>query len=244
MEPVLIAANWKMHKNQEDAHDFFQKWALEKVPSGRSVAFFPPFTLLSLVRDLLPDGQWLGGQNVHEAESGAFTGEISCSHLLEVGCRFVLVGHSERRHLFGEDGARIGAKFRAALDRALRPILCVGETLAERQQGRTFDVVLGQLRDALGERPPGSGFDVAYEPVWAIGTGHVARPEDASEVHGLIHRFLGQEASGRDARILYGGSVKPDSAADLLAAPWVNRLLVGGASLDPVSFAAIARAGA
>jgi triosephosphate isomerase len=244
MEPVLIAANWKMHKNHAETRDYFQKWAIERLPQGRSVAFFPPFTLLPLVRDLLPEGHWLGGQNVHEAHFGAFTGEVSCVHLLEAGCRFVLVGHSERRHLFGEDSARVGAKFRAALDRALRPILCVGETLAERQQGRTFDVVLGQLREALGERAPESGFDVAYEPVWAIGTGHVARPEDASEVHGLIHRFLGQESSGRDARILYGGSVKPDNAADLLAGPWVHGLLVGGASLDPASFAAIVRAGA
>lgn len=244
MEPVLVAANWKMHKNQQETRDFFQKWTREPVPEGRSVVFFPPFTLLSLAHGLLPEGQWLGGQNLHEAKSGAFTGEVSCVHLSEAGCRFVLVGHSERRHLFGEEGARIGAKFRAALEGGLRPILCVGETLAERRQGRTFDVVLGQLREALGERPPGAGFDVAYEPVWAIGTGHVARPEDASEVHGLIHRFLGQESAGRDARILYGGSVKPDNAADLLAAPWVHGLLVGGASLDPASFGAIVRAGA
>jgi triosephosphate isomerase len=239
MEPVLIAANWKMYKTAPEAESFFARWRDVVVPRDRAVAFFPPFPLLGLVRSLLALGQSLGGQNAHEAEEGAFTGEISAAMLRDAGCTYVLLGHSERRHLFGETDLRIAAKVKAAFRHGLRPVLCVGERLEEREAGRTLDVVLGQLAAGLGEAPPAGGFDVAYEPVWAIGTGKVARPEDAAQVHAAIRAWMEDRRFGRDTRILYGGSVKPGNAAALLATPGVQGLLVGGASLDPQEFAAI-----
>ena len=243
MEPVLVAANWKMYKTTAEARAFFSAWGEVAVPPGREAAFFPPFPLLSLVKELLPAGQTLGAQNAHEALEGAFTGEVSCPLLKDAGCSYVLLGHSERRHVFGEDDRRIGAKFQTAMKSGLRPILCVGELLDEREAGRTLPVVLGQLEAGLGPEPPDGGFDIAYEPVWAIGTGKVARPVDAGEVHAVIIGHLRGLGAGRDARVLYGGSVKPDNASALLATPGVHGLLVGGASLDPTSFAAITRAG-
>jgi triosephosphate isomerase len=242
MEPVLIAANWKMYKTAPEAEAFFAQWRGALVPQGREVAFFPPFPLLALVRSLLPSGQRLGGQNAHEAEEGAFTGEISGAMLRDAGCTYVLLGHSERRHLFGETDARIAAKVRTAFRHGLRPVLCVGERLEDREAGRTMEVVLGQLAAGLGETPPAGEFDVAYEPVWAIGTGKVAQPEDAAQVHAAIRDWLEIRRFGKDARILYGGSVKPGNAPALLATPGVQGLLVGGASLDPHEFAAIVAA--
>jgi len=242
MEPVLIAANWKMYKTAPEAESFFARWRDVVVPQGREVAFFPPFPLLALVRSLLPSGQRLGGQNAHEAEEGAFTGEISGAMLRDAGCTYVLLGHSERRHLFGETDLRIAEKVKAAFRHGLRPVLCVGERLEEREAGRTLEVVLGQLAAGLGEAPPAGGFDVAYEPVWAIGTGKVARPEDAAQVHAAIRDWLEIRRFGKDARILYGGSVKSGNAAALLATPGFQGLLVGGASLHPHEFAAIAGA--
>jgi triosephosphate isomerase (TIM) len=239
MEPVLVAANWKMYKTTSQALEFFDRWAGVSIPPGREVAFFPPFPLLGAVRKHLPPGQALGAQNAHEADEGAFTGEVSCTLLKDVGCTYVLIGHSERRHVFGETDARIAAKVKAAFRNSLRPVLCVGEMLEEREAGRTLDVVLGQLAAGLSDPAPSEGFDVAYEPVWAIGTGKVAHPEDAAEVHGAIIRWLSDHGAGRDARILYGGSVKPDNASALLATEGVHGLLVGGASLDPESFEAI-----
>lgn len=242
MEPVLIAANWKMYKTAAETDAYFSGWSGITLPPGREAAFFPPFTLLARVRALLPRGQYLGAQNLHEAAEGAFTGEVSGAMLADAGCTLVLVGHSERRHVFGETDARIAAKVRAAFRNGIRPILCVGEKLEERESGRTLDVVLGQLATGLGDPPVAGGFDVAYEPVWAIGTGKVAQPKDAEEVHGAILKWLADHGTGRDARVLYGGSVKPANAAALLATPGVHGLLVGGASLDPGSFAAIAGA--
>lgn len=244
MEPVLIAANWKMHKTLADARAFFEGWRSRSMPGGREVAFFPPFPLLAEVRSLLPAGQALGAQNAHEAEEGAFTGEVSCAQIRDAGCTYLLLGHSERRHVFGETDARIAAKFVTAGRHGLRPILCVGEKLEEREADRTLKVILGQMEACLGPAPPRVGFDVAYEPVWAIGTGRVARPEDAREVHQAIQEWLSERSAGRDARILYGGSVKSDNAAALLATPGVQGLLVGGASLDAAGFGAIAVAGA
>ncbi len=243
MEPLLIAANWKMYMTTKEVRDFFRRWGDDPPPRSREVVFFPPFPLLSLVRDLMPQGAALGAQNSHEAHEGAFTGEVSCHLLKDVGCSYVLVGHSERRHLFGESEERLAGKFRSALACGLRPILCVGETLAQRQAGRTREVVLQQLAAALGQEPPARGFDLAYEPVWAIGTGHVARAEDAESVHEALYAYLREHGAGADARILYGGSVKPSNAAELLAQPSIHGLLVGGASLDPASFRAILTAG-
>jgi triosephosphate isomerase len=242
VEPRLIAANWKMYKDTAQATSYFGVWRTFNRPPGREVAFFPPFPLLPLVRDLLPPGDSLGAQNCHEKDEGAFTGEVSCACLASVGCRYVLVGHSERRHVFGEGDTRLAAKFSSALKHHLRPVLCVGEKLEEREAGKTLEVVQRQLAADLGGTPPASGFDVAYEPVWAIGTGKVAHPQDAREVHEMILDWLKAHGAGQDARILYGGSVKPDNAAALLATPGVHGLLVGGASLDPAGFHAILKA--
>jgi len=238
----LVAANWKMFKTLPQARTFFEVWRSGAPAAGREVAFFPPFPLLHAVGALLGPGEQLGAQNVHEAKEGAFTGEVSCAMLTDAGCTYALVGHSERRHIFGEGDGRMAAKVQACLMAGLRPILCVGETLAQREAGQTLAVVLGQTEAALGSTPPPGGFDLAYEPVWAIGTGRVARCEDAAEVHGALRQWLRHQGVGGDVRILYGGSVKPDNAAALLATEGVEGLLVGGASLDPVGFGAILRA--
>ncbi len=243
MSGTFIAANWKMYKNRAEAEAFFRAWRLLPAPRGREIAFFPPFTLLGVVKELLPSGQALGGQNLHEAAEGAFTGEVSAPMLSDAGCSYVLVGHSERRHVFGESDNRVAKKFSASMNGGLRPVLCVGEKLDEREAGRTLEVVLGQLASALGLLPPAQGFDVAYEPVWAIGTGKVAKASDASEVHLAIIEWLKKRGAGKEARVLYGGSVKPDNAAELLAADGVQGVLVGGASLEPTSFHKIATAG-
>ncbi len=242
MKKTLIAANWKMYKNRADAEAFFAAWRPLAVPEEREIAFFPPFTLLGAVKSLLPQGQEMGGQNLHEAAEGAFTGEISAPMLSDAGCSYVLVGHSERRHVFGESDNRLAKKFSASMNAGLRPVLCVGEKLDEREAGRTLEVVLGQMASALGLLPPTEGFDVAYEPVWAIGTGKVARAEDASVVHRAIVEWLKKRGAGKNARVLYGGSVKPDNAAGLLATEGIHGLLVGGASLEPLSFHKIATA--
>ncbi|MEJ2368993.1 MAG: triose-phosphate isomerase [Acidobacteriota bacterium] len=236
---TLIAANWKMHKTSREAKAFFDTW--RTFPAlDCEIAFLPPFTLLHAVAPLLSGTEVLGGQNLHEAAAGAFTGEISAGMLRDAGCKYVLIGHSERRHVFGEPDERIALKVRAALEGGLRPILCVGETLEQRKNGNTLDIVWGQLAADLGRNPPREGFDIAYEPVWAIGTGKVASHHDAREVHEAVLEYLGKRGGGRDCRILYGGSVKPGNALDLLNSPGIHGLLVGGASLDPGSFHQIA----
>jgi len=145
MKFPLIAANWKMYKSRAEAVKFFKNWNSRTFPANREVAFFPTLTLLHTVRHLLCDGQLLGGQNCHEKKDGAFTGEVSCAQLVDAGCSCVLIGHSERRRLFGEGDGRLSAKFRSAIDAGLRPVLCVGETLAQREKNATLETVLGQL---------------------------------------------------------------------------------------------------
>jgi len=236
----LIAANWKMHKDVAGTRGYFETWKAEILPRSIETAFFPSHPLLPLVRDLLGQRESLGAQACHEEDAGAFTGEVACGLLKDVGCRYVLVGHSERRQIYRESDELLAGKFKAVLRHGLRPVLCVGETLEQRERGDTLPIVESQLGGGLGD-PPREGFDIAYEPVWAIGTGRVATPEDAAEVHGAILSWLAGRGTGEDARILYGGSVKPDNAADLLSRPEISGVLVGGASLDPASFAAIAR---
>jgi len=243
MAPVLIAANWKMYKDIQQTREYFEAWCSRSFPLGREVLFLPACPLIHLIQSLLPEGQKLGAQLCHEEDEGAFTGEVSCALLNSLGCRYVLIGHSERRHLFGEEDTRLSAKFKASLRHGLRPIFCVGEKLGQRESGDTWAVIESQLSKGLEEKPPAGGFDLAYEPVWAIGTGKVASPEDAGEVHMKIRRWLAEHGVDGGTRILYGGSVKPDNAASLLNVPEVGGLLVGGASLSPDSFSDILWAG-
>jgi triosephosphate isomerase (TIM) len=237
----LIAGNWKMNGNRSA-----NRALLEAVQSGiaglagAECAVCVPFPYLPEVAEQLRGSPvaW-GAQNVSEHARGAYTGEVSASMLVEMGCRYTLVGHSERRQLYGETDARVAAKFAAALDAKLTPILCVGETLEEREQGRTEKILARQLDEVLTTTgiEAFSGAVVAYEPVWAIGTGRTATPEQAQEAHAFIRRRI-----FKGTRILYGGSVKADNAAAIFAQPDVDGGLVGGASLVAQEFIAICRA--
>ncbi len=208
----------------------------------------PPFTAIAVVAEELDSREsrvTVAAQNMSADASGAFTGEVSASMIRDAGATWVILGHSERRQLYGETDAVVARKVAAAMTTGPRPIACVGETLAEREAGATLAVIERQVRaflEALA-RQPGFGA-VAYEPVWAIGTGKVARPEDAQEVHARIRALLGEASAdlARETRILYGGSVKADNAAALLAQPDVDGALVGGASLDPAGFGKIVEA--
>jgi triosephosphate isomerase len=245
----LIAGNWKMNAGGADACPLADEVAAVAEGARRvQVVVAPPFTALAAVAQELAEAQssvGIAGQNMHFAPSGAFTGEISAAMLKDAGASWVLLGHSERRQLFGETDELVAKKTTAALEADLRPIVCVGETLAEREAGSTLAVVEKQVRavvDVLAKEP-GYGV-VAYEPVWAIGTGKVAQPADAQEVHAFIRKLLLQvsEELAESTRILYGGSVKADNAAGLLAQDDLDGALVGGASLDAASFGEIIRA--
>ena len=246
----LIAANWKMHKTGPEAACLAAdlRGRIEAFCMSRDVVVCPPHTSLFQVRDALKESAIsLGAQNMHWEGTGAFTGEISAPMLLTSGCTHVILGHSERRQSFAETDAAVNRKLKAALYFGLSPLLCIGETLAEREGGRTEAVVLGQLQAALEEIPSDDipRTVIAYEPVWAIGTGRTATPEQADDVHRLIRdsicRHRGQSVA-QQVRILYGGSVKPDNAKDLFARENIDGGLVGGASLEAGSFAAIVRA--
>lgn len=248
MRIPLVVANWKMHGGLAEARELAQavRDGLKR-PRGIEVTICPPFTALAAVAEVLAGSPLLlGAQNCHWEASGAFTGEISPAMLAEIGCRLVLVGHSERRHLFRESDDEINRKVVAALRHGLRPLLCVGETAEERRQGLTFTVVEGQLRAGcagLSAAEIGRCL-LAYEPVWAIGTGVNATPGQAAEVHGYLRGLaseLGSKEIAQSVRILYGGSVKPDNAAALAQEPEIDGALVGGASLQAQSFIAIAR---
>jgi triosephosphate isomerase (TIM) len=247
----VIAGNWKMHKGPQEATAFMADFANAHTPrSDATVIFFPPAISLAAARDAAAgrDDLRFGVQNAHWEQAGAFTGELSAVMASQAGAEFLLTGHSERRHTFGETDHEAGRKAAAALAAGMVPVACVGEKLEEREAGRLQEVLLRQL-DAILDALPGDAAGtlvLAYEPVWAIGTGRNATPADASEAHGILRQRLteryGAEAAGA-VPILYGGSVKPDNAAELLAASGVDGLLVGGASLDPAGFAAICGAG-
>jgi triosephosphate isomerase (TIM) len=246
--PVL-AGNWKMNKGPEEATSFVSAFVdAFDVRDGRTVILFPPALSLSAARQALDARSdiALGVQNIHWEDSGAFTGETSAGMAVQAGARFVLVGHSERRHVFGETDDEVGRKVASALNAGLVPIACVGEKLDERQAGRLREVLLRQLDAVLDALPDGAAdrLVLAYEPVWAIGTGVNATPADAAEAHAILRERLAARVGDlADATpILYGGSVKPENAAELLAADGVDGLLVGGASLDPRGFARIAAA--
>jgi triosephosphate isomerase (TIM) len=245
--PVL-AGNWKMNKGPHDATSFFDAFLARYEPhDDRTVLFFPPaisFAAAARAITERPDIA-LGVQNAHWEQNGAFTGEISVPMAAEAGATCLLIGHSERRHIFGETDEQVGRKALAALAAGLIPLVCVGETLEQRRAGQLDDVLLRQL-DAATRALPDDARDllvIAYEPVWAIGTGVNATPDDAAGAHRIVRERLAGRF-GRDAAravpILYGGSVKPDNAGELLTADGVDGLLVGGASLDPNGFARIA----
>jgi triosephosphate isomerase len=243
----LLAANWKMHKTVAEAQAFASDF-LPRVAGlrGVEIVLAPPATALhALGRALAGSGVALAAQNVSPEPSGAFTGEISAGMLAEVGCAWAIVGHSERRSLFGESDEIVARKTRALLAAGLRPIVCLGETLEQREAGRTLAVCKGQLEGSLAGLGAAdvARIALAYEPVWAIGTGRTATPEIAQEVHGFIRGWLVERfgAAGEAVRIQYGGSVKPENAAALLAQPDIDGGLVGGASLEPASFASICR---
>ena len=228
---MLIAGNWKMFKGPAETREFAAAFS---APAGVEVVLAPPFVSLAAAVDA---GLPTFAQNVHWAEEGAFTGEVSAAMLLELGVEGAIVGHSERRQYFGETDESVARRAEAALAAGMRVIACVGESDEERESGDTEEVLriqVGAIASACGAH---ERLVVAYEPVWAIGTGKTATPEMAQEAHAFIRSLLPRP-------VLYGGSVKPDNAAELLAQPDVDGALVGGASLDPESFAAICRAGA
>jgi triosephosphate isomerase len=224
---MLIAANWKMYKGPHETTEFVARF---QAPSGVDVVVCPPYTSL---REAVQGGLTIYAQNVHWEREGAFTGEVSAPMLQAIGVRGAIVGHSERRQYFGETDDTVARRARAALDAGLGVIACVGETEEERMRGETETVLRRQL--SVLERH--ARLVVAYEPVWAIGTGKTATPELAQEAHAIVKSRL-------DVPVLYGGSVKPDNAAELLSQPGVDGALVGGASLDVESFTAICLAGA
>ncbi|MBA3918244.1 MAG: triose-phosphate isomerase [Gemmatimonas sp.] len=249
LKPV-IAANWKLNHGPTDARAFLQRFlAQSPKQNDRTVIFFPSALTVTTVMDGLKDRPdlWVGVQNVHSEAQGAFTGENSVLMARDIGARVVLVGHSERRHVFGETDVMTTRKMALIAQARLIPMLCVGETLDEREAGRTAAVVERQLTAGLAELDDAqvAAIMLAYEPVWAIGTGRTATPDDASEIHGVLRRALASRVGDKVAAgipILYGGSVNRGNAAQLLAAPDVDGLLVGGASLDADSWASIVRA--
>lgn len=249
MQAPVLAANWKMNHGPTEARAFMAAFLAAYTPkSDRTVALFPPALSLATVRDALASRKdiLLGVQNVHTEAKGAFTGENSAPMARDAGAKLVLVGHSERRHVFGETDDATALKCAAAFAHSLTPLLCVGETIDQREAGHTEDVVLRQLRAGLSLVPKESfrSVLVAYEPVWAIGTGRTATPTDASSVHVVIReelaRLTASSATAASIPVLYGGSVNRDNARTLLEAAEVDGLLVGGASLEATSWTAIA----
>jgi len=244
----LVAGNWKMHGNRAEAERLVGALIARGAAAGTAeVVLCPPFVHLADVgRQLAGSRITLGAQDVCAEEPGAHTGEIAASMLADLGCRYVIVGHSERRALYGEGDALVARKFQAAQRHGLVPVLCVGETLAERERGATREVVLRQL-DAVLSNAGADAFAaavVAYEPVWAIGTGRTATPGQAQEVHALIRVRMAEKDAriAASLRVLYGGSVKADNAGLLFAMPDVDGGLIGGASLKAEEFTAICRA--
>lgn len=241
-KPLFFAANWKMHLAPGEARTYLDRFLTVDVPrDGRTVAFFPSAVSLEPVATRLHEHPHylVGAQDIHWEAKGAFTGATSVHLARGAGASAALVGHSERRHVFGETDRETNQKVRAALDGGLLTILCVGEKLEEREAGQTAAVVTRQLRAGLAGVPGSADLVIAYEPVWAIGTGRTATPADASEVHGVIREVLGELDLPRETRVLYGGSVNQGNAAQLVSRPDIDGVLVGGASLDPDIWAGI-----
>ena len=249
MRKTIIAGNWKLYKNEREAVELVTGLKTELVDiSAVDIVVCPVFIVLPVVQDVLLESNIaLGAQDMYWEDEGAFTGEVSAPMLKSVGVRYVIIGHSERRQFFGETDATVNKKVKAALKHQLTPIVCVGENLQERESNKTFDVIKKQCEGSL------AGFSaaeiekivLAYEPVWAIGTGKTATPEQAQEVHKFIRGLLSKmydEDTAQKVRIQYGGSVKPENASDLISQEDIDGALVGGASLKVDSFSAIVKA--
>ncbi|MEM9162969.1 MAG: triose-phosphate isomerase [Cyanobacteria bacterium P01_F01_bin.4] len=235
MRQVVIAGNWKMHKTQADSLEFLKGFLpqISETPESREIVLCVPFTALSTLSKTLHGSRVkIGAQNIHWEDSGPYTGEISGDMLTELGVRYVVVGHSERRQYFGETNETVNLRLRAAQAKGLKPILCVGESKRQRDTGETESLITGQVKQAL------LGVDqenlvIAYEPIWAIGTGDTCESEEANRVIGLIRSLL----NNPEVPIQYGGSVKPSNVDEIMAQPEIDGALVGGASLEPDSFA-------
>ena len=246
MRTPVIAGNWKMYKTARQAAETIRSLAdLVKGVQGVEVVICPPFTALAAAVEAAKGSPVaIGAQDCYWEKEGAFTGQVAVPMIADLGCSHCIVGHSERRQFFGETDATVDKKIEAVLANGLNCIACVGETLAEREAGQTFAVLERQVRNGLSRHLTSARLVIAYEPVWAIGTGKTATPVQAQEAHAFIRRVVAEAASPAAAqavRILYGGSVKPDNIATLMTQPDVDGGLVGGASLDAASFAKIVR---
>lgn len=251
MRQRIIAGNWKMYKSAEEAKSFVEQLA-GKIPASKNVeaVICPPALYLSELVQMTKDSPLgIGAQTMHDTKEGAFTGEVSPSMLADIGVGYVILGHSERRQYFNETDDAVNRKVHAAFEHALTPIVCVGESLEERESGKTVELVAAQVKKAFA----GIASDlatkavIAYEPIWAIGTGKTATAEDANEVCGAIRATISDlynEEVASNIRIQYGGSVKPDNIVELLSMEHIDGALVGGASLDPASFLTLTEAGA
>jgi len=242
----LIAGNWKMNTVIHDGVDLVLKLReLVKGVDGTDIVIAPPFTSIYHLKHLVADSPIkLAAQNIFWETSGAYTGEVSAAMVKDAGCRFVIIGHSERRQYFGETDETVNKKIFAALKEGLKPIVCVGETLDEKEAGKTLERVTLQVKNALKGVGGGSMKEIAiaYEPIWAIGTGRVAEPREAEEVHSAVRELLYEMYEPgvvKEVRIIYGGSVKPDNIDELMAQPNIDGALVGGASLKAADFARI-----
>jgi triosephosphate isomerase len=248
MRRTIIAGNWKMYKILKEAEEIAigLKRELYQI-DNLDIVICPPYTLLMNLADDLEDSNIaIGAQDVYWQEEGAFTGEVSCKMLKDAGCKFVIIGHSERRLYFGETNESVNKKVKAALSCGLTPIICVGETLAERENNLTFKVLDDHIQNGLKaiSAQESLGIVIAYEPVWAIGTGKTATPRQAQEAHKYIRDLLKKlynEETANDVRIQYGGSVKPDNITELISESDIDGALVGGASLQLESFATIVK---
>lgn len=239
----LFAANWKMHKTVEEAVSYFQEFK-QLIHTDADIYIAPAFTALFSLAQLARNTRVLvGAQNMNDVEEGAFTGEISVRMLKEAGASFVILGHSERRRNYGEENSLINRKIHLALQNNLEVLLCVGETAAERSSGKTQAIIENQLQECLSGVAKDAKITVAYEPVWAIGNGHAATPNDAQEMHQCIRKWLDGKNLGQRTRILYGGSVNAKNALEFLKEKDIDGLLVGSASLNPQSFSEIVNLG-
>lgn len=242
---LIIAANWKMHKTVAQARTFLKTLSSQLKKSQVKVFIAPPFTALYPLKEFIVKNKIqvkLGGQNMHYADEGAFTGEISANMLIDAGAEFVIIGHSERRHVFNENNEFINRKIKKALETNLQVIFCIGELGIERERGATENVLEKQITEGLQGIDDIKDLMISYEPVWAIGTGNVAKPDDAEKAQGFCREIIKKKfGSGVAERleVLYGGSVKPENAGPLIAEADVDGFLVGGASLDEKSFGQI-----